>query len=344
MRHLRSYTLLLAGLTLASPAVHAQPAPTPPPNAQKGDAKELMRLGVKLLTSKDYLGALAVFKDAYVRFPSAKILLNIGTTLKLLERNADAVNAYQRYLDSPDTDPSRQADVTREIERLEQTLARLEITAPPEAELQIGSDDWVPAAVGRNYRVNPGAYIVRARRPGYKPFETTGEVALGQQATVAVELEKVPAIVKQVFITTPGLIARPRSRLGALALGHFDVQGGAAGLVGATFDLTRRIQVRAAGIVGANFGMFAGVNVALLTGTLRPIVSAGIPLFFNDGARIGVRGAAGLEIVANRHFALIIELGVEHNLNPQDSVEFGGMLRSINATSFIPALGATARL
>lgn len=340
---------LLAALVLAEGAAGAQP--TPPPEANKGDAKELMQLGVKLLKSKDYLGALAVFTDAYKRFPSAKILLNIGTTLRLLERSADAVNAYQRYLDSADADPARVPEVGAEIGRIEKNLARLEITAPAEAELQIGDGDWIPATAGKLYRVVPGPYTIRARRTGYKPYESNGDAAVGASVAIAVVMEENPVPAgKPVFITVPGDDDfgggkdDPRSRIAALAIGHFDIKGGAAVFVGAAFDATERLQVRAAGIVGPNFGGFVGASFAFLTGTLRPTLTAGIPIFFNDGPRIGIRGAAGIEIVANRHFAVIVELGVEHQFNPQEEVEFSGMLRSINSTSFIPALGVTGRL
>jgi len=347
-RHLYSCTFIAV---LAASPVLAQPAPQPPPEANKGDAKELMQLGVKLLKSQDYLGALAVFKDAYKRFPSAKILLNIGTTLRLLDRNAEAVNAYQRYLDSADADAGRVPEVKEEIARLEKNLARLAITAPAEAEVQIGDGDWIPSSAAKLYRVVPGRYTLHARREGYKPYESMGDAAVGATVDVAVVLEENPLPAgKPVFITVPADddfgsgTSEPRSRIAALAIGHFDINGGAAVFVGAAFDATERLQVRAAGIVGPNFGGFVGASFALLTGTLRPTVTAGMPIFFNDGARFGLRGAAGLEIVANRHFAVIVELGVEYQLNPQEEVQFSGMLRSINSTSFIPALGVTGRL
>ncbi len=343
-RELRSL-LVIIGLGLGAGVAHAQPAPAA--DASKGDAKELMQLGVKLIKSQDYLGALAVFKDAYQRFPSAKILLNIGTTLKLLGRSADAANAYQRYLGSADADPARSAEVTTEITTLDKELGQLEIAAPAEAELQLNTGDWVPAALGARYRLVPGPYTLRARRKGFQPFEVTGAVTVGQVMPVTVELIVDPEpVAEKVFISVPSEVerARPRSRFGVLAIGHFDINGGGAALIGGVFDVTRRLQARAAGIVGPNFGGFAGASFAFLPGTLRPFVAAGIPVFFNDGARFGVRGAAGLEIVANRHFAVIVEVGVEHVFNPQMVVEFGGTLRTINATSFIPAIGASARL
>ena len=103
--------LIVAASLLVAGVASAQPKP--PPSGDKTDAKALMLSGVKLLEAKDYLGALAVFKDAYARFPSAKILLNIGTTQKLLNRNAEAANTYQRYLESKDADPARRTEIER---------------------------------------------------------------------------------------------------------------------------------------------------------------------------------------------------------------------------------------
>ena len=338
---------ILAGMALVR-SVAAQPAPpAPPPNDEKVDAKALMQLGVKLLKSQDYLGALAVFKDAYVRFPSAKILLNIGTTQKLLDRKSDAANTYQHYLDSSDADPERRPEVTGEIADLDKVLARLAITAPADAELQIDSDEWLKPAQVKLYRVVPGKYTVRARHEGYKPFETSGEVAVGQQIAVSVELVLIPK--EQTIVRVPQIVAReveePRSRFAAIAFGHFDLKNsGAAGFLGISADLTEQLAIDVAGILGPNFGGYAGTRFAFLHGTVRPMIGAGMPVFFNNGARYSVRGSGGLEIVINRHFALLFEVGVEHDLNPATSIEVGGVAKSVTTTSIIPSFGATARL
>ena len=336
------------GLALVRTAA-AQPAPPPAPNnGEKVDAKALMQLGVKLLKSKDYLGALAVFKDAYNRFPSAKILINIGTTLKLLDRNAEAANAYQRFLDSSDADPDRRAEITQQVNDLDKHLARLAITAPPEAELQINTDEWAPSAQTKLVRVEPGNYVVHARRPGYKPFETAGTAVLGQQLAVTVELVEIPK--ERTIVRVPQIIVRPadepRSRFGLFGLGHFDIQGGGAGLAGFSADIASGLELDAAAILGPNFGGYGGARFAFLGGTLRPTISAGMPVFFHDGTRYVVRGAVGLEIVANRHFAILVEVGVEHDLNPPASLDIPGAIlpKAVNTTAFIPGVGATARL
>ena len=104
----------------------------------------------------------------------------------------------------------------------------------------------------------------------------------------------------------------PRSRLGAYAMEHLDIpHSGAATLVGVTFDAVDRLRIEGAAILGPSYGAYAGATLSLLTGKVRPIISAGFPVFVSDGARYGLRGAAGIEFQLNRHFALIAELGQE---------------------------------
>ena len=112
---------LLATVTLAATGTAWSQAPSP--ETDKLDAKALMQSGLKLYAARDFLGALAVFKTAYTRFASAKILLNIGTTLTKLDRKAEAANVYQRYLDSPDADPAKRNEVKKVLAELDAAVA-----------------------------------------------------------------------------------------------------------------------------------------------------------------------------------------------------------------------------
>jgi hypothetical protein len=121
---------------------------------------------------------------------------------------------------------------------------------------------------------------------------------------------------------------------------HLDIpHSGAATLVGVTVDAIDRLRVEGAAILGPSYGAYAGATLSLLTGQFRPIISAGFPVFFSDGARYGLRGAGGIELQLNRHFALIAELGIEYNLNPRRDME-----NDIEEVLFIPAIGAVGRL
>ena len=133
---------LLVSAVLAGGVAFAQP-----PSTAKVDAKSLMQSGIKLFEAKDYLGALAVFRDAYARFPSSKILINIGTTLKELGRDAEAANAYQAYLDAPDADAAKKPQLEAIVAEIDKVVGKLEISVTPaDAQVQINSDDWTTAA------------------------------------------------------------------------------------------------------------------------------------------------------------------------------------------------------
>lgn len=330
---------VLVLLVIATAIASAQPAPD-----SKVDAQSLMQSGVKLLDAKDYLGALAVFKTAYERFQGAKILLNIGTTLKLLKRDPDAANAYQRYIDAQDSDPKRRAEIQKLVDKVDTTAGRYDITpTPSNATITIDDDDWLHAVYGGKWRVAPGRHSITVKAEGYETKTKSVTVAAGEQIALEIQLVPVPKPVAKI-ITVPaagGIVAvsrddGPRARLGALVIGHFDIPHGGAALVGLTADLIPHVEARAAVILGPKIGAYAGLTYGFLSEAYRPYVSAGVPLFFSSGVRYGIRGAGGLEWVVSRHLALIIEAGVEHQFNPE--------MGATKATLFVPAAGVLGRL
>ena len=334
----------LLALCLLGSVASAQPAPESAPSGDKMDAKALMASGLKLYGQKDYLGALAMFKEAYDRFPSSKILLNIGTTLKSLGRNVEAANTYQKFLDASDADVAKKPAVTKELAELDGKLAVVEVKAPDGAEIQFGDEPWHPPTDLSRYRLDPGQVTLHARKDGFQPWEKALGLTTGAVLAINIELAPIPApAVPTSGTTTTAAGVRavvtpeaPRSTWGAIAVAHVDFKyKGGAGVVGVTRELIAGLQVEAAAILGPSSGAYIGGRYALLHGALHPTVAAGIPLFVSSGARFGVRGAGGLEYDLTRHLALVAEVGVEHMFNPQDDVA---------ATLFIPALGALGRL
>jgi hypothetical protein len=333
----------LLALCLLGSVASAQPAPESAPAGDKTDAKTLMASGLKLYGQKDYLGALAMFKEAYDRFPSSKILLNIGTTLKSLGRNVEAANTYQQFLDASDADEAKKPAVTKELAELDSKLAVVEVKAPEGTEIQFGDEPAHPATDLSRYRLDPGQVTLHAHKDGFQPWEKALGLTTGAVLTVNIELAAIPApaVPTSGTTTTTGVRAvvtpeAPRSKWGAIAVAHVDFKyKGGAGVVGVTRELIAGLQVEAAAILGPSGGAYIGARYALLHGALHPTVAAGMPMFVSSGARFGVRGAGGLEYDLTRHLALVAEVGVEHMFNPQDDVA---------ATLFIPALGALGRL
>jgi hypothetical protein len=337
--------LIAASLVFVT-VVSAQPKDKPT-EGDKGSAKALLASGLRLYKQNDFLGALAVFKDAYARFPSDRILLNIGTTLIKLDRPAEAANAYQQYLDSSDADPAKKPEAQRTLADLDKRVGIVELTVEPiDAEIQVGGEDWKSAASVKRVRVTPGRITISARREAYKDASTVLDLLAGSTKSATLKLDAIPVattnpssttVIGTSSIGTTYAGPKPRSRIGVIALAHVDPTApGAAGVVGLVGDVTDRIGVRAAAILGPKFGGYAGASFAIMTTRVRPIIAVAMPFFRSDGWRWSVRGAGGLELAFNRNLSVIAELGVEHLFNPEDSVE--------SSTLFVPALGVSGRL
>lgn len=348
MKHALVITLAILWLAFSTTSVaHAD-------ESDKGDAKSLLASGLKLFAAKDYLGALSVFETAYDRYPSPKILLNIGTTLLKLDRKVEAANIYQRYLDAKEVDEKKQADAQKILANLDKELAVLDISVVPEsAEIQINQGKWITIQGVYKVRVAPGETTVLARATKYKLRADTFPVTKGDHRTVKLELEHEPETTATVTTTTPtettttGVVGRAevveRSKLAAMIAWHVDpLHGndafpvGSTVLVGASFDVTRNLSVQGAALLGAHFGPYVGGTFTFLPGKVRPLVSAGVPVVITNGAHVSLRGAAGVELVLNKHLAFALEVGIERFLNTEDDI--------MNKTLFVPSLGMTGRL
>lgn len=321
----------LAAVVLLIPALaHAE--------EKKADAKALMASGLKLYNAKDYLGALAVFQDAYAKYPSAKILLNIATTQVALDRKADAANSYQRYLDSADAD--RKPDVEKVLADLDKAVGVLRVdVSPDDAELQLDDGEWRPAKEMHVVRVQPGDIVVRARLEHHKLGEQKVALTAGGTAQVKLTLvataDPVPVTQTRIVEVPVERTEKPLTRFGAIATANIDpVHKGGAAVVGLTVEIIPHLEAELAALLGPTSGAYAGARVLLLDGRVHPLITAGVPLFISSGARVSLRGAAGIEAALARRISVVAELGVEHVFNAE---------MDRYATLFVPALGLATR-
>ena len=115
----------------------------PPPSSPSPDAKEQARIhftaGVNLLQDPEkprYEEAYAEFKRAYELVKSPSILGNIGLCAMKLERDAEAIDAYKRYLAEMQTlAPEERAQVERDVLTLQAGLARVSVESHPDGAL-----------------------------------------------------------------------------------------------------------------------------------------------------------------------------------------------------------------
>jgi len=128
-------------------------------------AQALMTEGVKQLQARAYDQALANFLEAYAKFPSPKILLNIASTLRDMGRLADAANTYQRYLTDPATSAERVAEVKELLLRLDDQLTILTVRVSPKgSDISIDGGPFIPVGSTLLTRVRSGLHLVRIRK------------------------------------------------------------------------------------------------------------------------------------------------------------------------------------
>jgi hypothetical protein len=164
-----------------------------PPTARAGDdefkakAQELLTEGNKLAAEGDFGLALDKFRTAYELFPSPKLLLNIGTSLRQIGRNAEAYETYERYLGHPEADASRKEELEGILRDLDGLVGRLEISLP-DRDVRVSLDGKVLRDYhsGDTVRVDPGDHTLVAEKPG-RPA-TVKHVAVRARRTVKVEL------------------------------------------------------------------------------------------------------------------------------------------------------------
>ncbi|HEX3481137.1 MAG TPA: hypothetical protein VHT91_39240 [Kofleriaceae bacterium] len=128
-------------------------------------AQALMTEGVRQLRARAFDQALANFLEAYAKFPSPKILLNIASTLHDMGRLADAANTYQRYLTDPATGVERVAEVKDLLIKLDEQLTILTVRVSPKgSEISIDGGPFIPVGSTLVTRVRSGLHLVRIRK------------------------------------------------------------------------------------------------------------------------------------------------------------------------------------
>jgi hypothetical protein len=126
----RRVALLVGSLLLAGPAVHAQ-------EVQVSDnARQHFKTGVAYLTDPDgarYEEAYREFKAAYADSASWKILGNLGITSMKLERDGEAVEAFEKYLagGGQAIDPAERAQMERDLMTTKSSVVWVSLKVDP---------------------------------------------------------------------------------------------------------------------------------------------------------------------------------------------------------------------
>lgn len=181
----RSYGVaaLFAALLLAPfPIVLAAP-----------DAKTMARAklveGAELLKNGEYEAALGRFKDAYAVVPSPKIHYNFGLAYRGLGRNAEALQAFERFLeDAPDATADLRVKAARQRDDLKKKVVTLEVTADTAgAAVTVDGRALGTTPLTRSYFVDAGPHQLVVEKGG-RVFAERIEGAPGQKLTFSARL------------------------------------------------------------------------------------------------------------------------------------------------------------
>lgn len=149
----------------------------------------------------DYAGALPLYEEADEIIPGARPKYQAAYCLDKLGQPANAVSAYQKFLDSsPDADKFKTelVEAKGRIAALETTPAKVRVaTDPPGVPgLQLTVDG--AAQPGPELTVSPGKHTIAASAAGYDPAKQTIEVKFDDKRDVTLVLQKSAAAVAAV--------------------------------------------------------------------------------------------------------------------------------------------------
>jgi hypothetical protein len=229
----------------AAPAP-ATPAPATPADAAKEEARTHFKAGVILLQDPErprYEEASTEFKRAYDLVHSPTILGNIGLCAMKLERDAEAIDAYTRYLaEVNDLTPAERAQTERDLVTLKAGLARVTVESQPDG--AIVRDTRFPArgeSVTNSYGplqgkvelgLRRGHHVFKARYPD--GAEATWEIDVngGESHVFERPVEKVVAPIPRA--PEQGMPTRPVPRtvtISGIATGVFAIGTVVTGLL-----------------------------------------------------------------------------------------------------------------
>lgn len=166
----RAFTFVLAA-SLTVGVAHAQ-------DNIPEEARLHFSAGVNLLkdpAGARYEEAYREFKAAYGITPSYKILPNMGVCAMKLERDAEAIAAYERYLrEAKDVDPEERAQIERDLVTLKVGLAKVNVEARPAATIvdvrvpahgESITNVYGPIGDRSELAVRRGHHVMKARFP-----------------------------------------------------------------------------------------------------------------------------------------------------------------------------------
>lgn len=331
MKSTRLLSLATALVAVAATTGRARPD-------REDEARVLFEQATAALDTGDDERALALYREAYALAPRAKILLNIGAMLLKLQRYREAADTFDDYLQRPDRDPSREADIREQLRLLDARLAKLQldVRVAPGAGITLDGTPVGTSPLVASIRVTPGPHRVRIHHDGgqySKSFDL--EIGAGGSHTLLVDREDRDPVPSGELATTHELResraphGAGRGRVMVFGRADINLEGGTVVAPGIDVRLYSMWHVFANALVGAAKGAEVGGRVVIGGGRIRPVITGSVPTFYVDGITVAGRGALGVAIGLGDAVDLSIDVGVAHAPSPPMGYETTSWLGSI---------------
>lgn len=302
--------LALAILTLApvpgdaAPKKKPKPEPTQPDKpaapAQK-EADRFFKSGVALYKEAKYSEALAEFERAYEIAPHPLVLYNIAGCHRELSHYAEAVKAYGQFLEEGkgQVPAARLTAAQTELDGILARIARVTVTVSPDGATLLVDGTPIGTLIDMPLILSPGEHKLIAQAPGKKDAVRAVKVASGDELTVELHLDELPAPTVRPELVGQGSAPAHKPRRFAIGAGFGTnlIRVGETGApsVGLGVALGSRIEL-GADVVLVAYTVIPSVRVRLVGSALSLHAVAAVPVSFTDGemSQTFAAGAVGL--------------------------------------------------
>lgn len=263
-------------------------------------ARELFRTGVKHLKAEppDYRAAFASFKDAYADSPSPKILGNLGLAAAKIERDGEALDAYERYLKEAGAKSlSERRAIDADMQQLRARLARLRLAGLPEDAVVIDrrrdgaetiENRYEPGQRSWTVGLRAGAHELTIEAEGFETETVTVELAPGDEEARGLEMSSLSPDPTPTVLDAPTPVedeGREPQDADGITIGMWAAIGTTAALGIGTGIV--------AALAASNFASFEEVRDAGDTARADDLRSKGETLNLAGDVLIGLTAAAG---------------------------------------------------
>jgi hypothetical protein len=182
--------MILISAAFIALATLAQMAPSQASPEAKAKAQVLLKEGARLYEKGDLAESLEKFNQAYAEYASPKLLYNIGQASRGLGRLAEAMEAFEHFLDqTPDAPADMIADANKSVSELRTKLGRLRLECTmPEADVTVDGRPVGKGPIAVLLWALPGKHQVTARHASASPAVEDVEVMIGSVHNVVLQL------------------------------------------------------------------------------------------------------------------------------------------------------------